>query len=1685
MAEAIENQNPSTQETQEVQLEGGTYEIIRKRLETQARDLRERVQKLNQARKEVFGAIETKLIANNRISTENNCIPRDMVAVGPRFIFGYNVQIKLRQETKISDVFSVFHFDTKDHAFQEAPLDLIKNEEFEGHFREMYKYYKETVFSKFAVIGPNLYMVFQTGKTIDEIKVFKWLIQEDKLIYQDHRSEHEFQYPPQQAFEWKRAHRDFYREGQHPHISIQDRVFVETVGGDLTIKIEDNTDTGEGIYAEPVEKQQTLDDAEFFYADLGNLILLKIKPYQEENFRYLVFNEKLKQVVRVDKIEEACILLPDDHGLIFSNGYYLQSGELKQFDNLLDNMKFEKHIQAPNGEDHLYVFHNDYEGGYILLPYNLIVQKVENPIVCHGYSLFEEGEMAYFRAEVEASKNHVIQIWQTPYVGPDYIPPVAEDNFLFKIGNKDIVRGMADMNEVMTLVYKEEVYATLYMDLVKKTTAILDRYYWLNNTETFQTSEPLTQIRDSASSAIDEFEKVVRVKKNTQSQIDTVANKVEELLEYIKRTTYKEINQFVQTLADLRSLRGEVISLKELRYTDLKLVEDFEQTLSEESQRISESTVEFLLKPKALDYYKKQVKEQSQYIDQAEKVAKLEEVEENIEEIGQQLELLIDIVSNLKIEDSTQTTQIIDYISTIYASLNQVKASARSKKKDLRSVEAVAEFNAQMKLIGQAVVNYLDVSDSPEKVEEYLTKLMVQLEELEGKFADFDEFIGQLAEKREEVYSAFEAKKLSLTEARNRRANALASAADRILKGIRSRVSGFETVNEINGYFASDLMIEKIRDIVQKLRDMDDSVKADEIQSRVKTVREDAVRQLKDRQEMFVEGENVIKFGKHHFSVNVQNLDLTILQREGQMYYHLTGTNFFEEIKDEKFLATRDAWDQEVLSENRQVYRAEYLAFKIYQQATAHKASRHHQNGSLEGKGGIGGSSENGSPENPHLKISELAELSPEDLLAYVQKFMAPRYQESYIKGVHDQDATKILQTLIELNQSIDLLRYPTSARACAAYYWKEYLKKDKAKKKLLQNQMKGLGLILQVFPESKDFRNEIQDLQTELKKFIEETELFEASIADMAGEYLFYEITRSDDFIISEEAAKLYEAFQTFIQRSIHTRAYEASMQNLASAPVERYEMLRNWVDAFVNQSKIDEEVEFVEEYIDEAASLLFHDSYDNKFIIHASVVADVKAMLGSHRVIEEKTYHLNYNDFMLKLTHFDQQTVPAFQQFSRLKKELTEQFREQLRLEEFKPRVLSSFVRNKLINDVYLPLVGDNLAKQIGVVGEAKRTDLMGMLLLISPPGYGKTTLMEYIASRLGVIFMKINGPAIGHQVTSLDPSEAPNASAREEVNKLNLAFEMGDNVMIYLDDIQHCNPEFLQKFISLCDGQRKIEGVYRGKPKTYDLRGRKVCVVMAGNPYTESGEKFQIPDMLANRADTYNLGDIIGGTDEAFKLSYIENSLTSNPVLNKLASRSQKDIYTLIRLAETDQREGIEFEGNYSSEEINEYVAVLKKVFVVRDYILRNNLEYIRSAAQSDEYRTEPPFKLQGSYRDMNKIAEKVVPIMNDAELQTLIFSHYENEAQTLTTGAEANLLKFKEMNELLTEEEAQRWEDIKKTFQKNNQFKGMGSNDQMNQVLMQLANFSEGLNAIRDEIHKGMKLSIVKTNKLHDK
>lgn len=1621
---------------EESKMEAGSYEILRNRLAKSGEDLRSRIKNLNELRKEVFGTIDTRLLTTDRINTDNNCIPQDMIPVGTFFIFGYNVHLGLKSQIELSDVFSIYSY--KEQSFHPEDYTLINNETFIDDFQKLYKYYKDTQFIKFSKSGTSIYMVFRIGKSLSDIKAFKWTVSGNSIVYIDNRSEHEYKYPEQYAFRWKQTTRDQHKQGAHPHISIEDKLFVETVGGDLTIKVENNTEQGKGIYSEPVDnKDQTLDDAEIRYAILGNLVLLKIKPYLEEQYRHLVYNAKIKEVRRVDAIKDACILLPDDQGILFPNGYYLQTGEYKLFELQNENMLFEKRIDSPNGEDFLYVFYNKEQSFYLLLPYNIISQKIDTPITCHGFSIFENGEMCFFKGENQPGMHHAIQVWQTPYVGTNFQLHQANDSYLFKVGNKEIVRAMAETNELFTLINKDDSYAGLYHDLVKVSTTILDTYHWLGKEETFFLSQPLQEIRDTANAAIDEFEKVTNIKSSTEKRVGEVIAEADELIRKIKIQKAEHILDYVAFLTSIRKISGEVISLKDLRYVDDKTINKYEEELVKFSLQVSTNCVNFLLKENSLNPYNKKVEELATAIDKSGKLVDIKKLEEESITLASELEMLIEIVSNLKINDATETTKIIDKISSIYATFNQIKANISRKRRELLIIEGKAEFNAQLKLVDQSIINYLDISNTPNKCDEYLTKIMVQLEELEGKFSEFDEYVHKVGEKREEVYNAFESRKINLIEARNKRANTLQEAAERILKAVKSRIARFEEVTEINGYFASDLMIEKLKTIVKELQEQGDDVKADDIQSKLKTVREDAVRQLKDKSELYVSGENIIKFGTFHFTVNTQPLELSMVNRDGSLYFHLGGTNFFEEVGDKEILDAKPVWEQILLSENQQVYRSEYLAYTIFLKAKETKE--------------VGAA------------LFELYKLPYEKLLALVQQKMATRYSEGYVKGVHDIDATLILQTLISMHETADLLRYDTISRACAMLFWN--LKVSEEKKETLHHQLKGAGYILKVFPNTNTFEDIRQSIEKELFDFISQSNLFDIAVVPDASEFLFYELSRDDKFIIHGEAAHLYNEFNSFIKKQNAWDNYEASIKALSDDDLLRYSLIKSWLKAYI----ISIEKPEVAIYLEETAVLLLTGGYNDKHVINAKLEENLEGLNGSHSLIDNKTYTLNFNLFLQKLRKYTQTIVPRFNDFSLLKKKTSHDFAKELRLEEFKPRVMSSFVRNQLIDKVYLPLIGANLAKQIGTAGESKRTDLMGMLLLISPPGYGKTTLMEYIADRLGIVFMKINGPAIGHDVTSVDPSEAKNAGARQELLKLNLAFEMGDNVMIYLDDIQHCNPEFLQKFISLCDGQRKIEGVYKGRSKTYDFRGKKVCVVMAGNPYTESGDKFRIPDMLANRADIYNLGDIIGDSAEVFKLSFLENCLTSNPTLNKLATKSHKDVLTLIKIAQTGTKEGFTFEANHTTQEINEYVNVLSKLLNIRDIVFRVNQEYIDSASQADEYRTEPSFKLQGSYRNMNKIAEKVSPLMNDEELNIMIMSHYEGEAQTLTTGAEANLLKFKEITNKLSAKEKTRWEDIKQVFQKNQKIKGFGNNN-MAMVIDQIENVNQALLGIKTAIGK---------------
>src|SRR5215218_9574444 len=113
-------------EQAERSLEGGSYEVIRRRLLERATELAAKAEALNQRRKKLFGGGELNLAATERVRTENNCTPRDVVSVDGQLLFGFQVFIGLKTETRVQDVVSLFKFQKTDAGYD------LSQQPFEG-----------------------------------------------------------------------------------------------------------------------------------------------------------------------------------------------------------------------------------------------------------------------------------------------------------------------------------------------------------------------------------------------------------------------------------------------------------------------------------------------------------------------------------------------------------------------------------------------------------------------------------------------------------------------------------------------------------------------------------------------------------------------------------------------------------------------------------------------------------------------------------------------------------------------------------------------------------------------------------------------------------------------------------------------------------------------------------------------------------------------------------------------------------------------------------------------------------------------------------------------------------------------------------------------------------------------------------------------------------------------------------------------------------------------------------------------------------------------------------------------------------------------------------------------------------------------------------------------------------------
>jgi hypothetical protein len=1593
----------------------GTYEVLRDRLTAQATELARRAEALNARRTEEFGSTRLELAGTERLRTEHVCVPRDIVSIGGVLLFGYNVFLDVKPERTVSDVFALHDRDLN-RLPDDAVPGLLDDPAFVREFAALYRYYRQAHLLQLRRVDGKVLAVFQTGDKLGDIRVLRWAVTEDgRAAFLDARGDRDHVFPPSHDFAWTQTTREDHVLGRHPHVSVEGEVFVDTLGGALTVKTEDDTQAGEGIYSEPVDEPlQSLADADIAYARVGALILLRIRPYKEDAHRYLVFNTLTKSVVRLDGIGQACRRLPEDQGIVYPGGYCLAAGAHKTYDLSATDLEFEREVRSPNGEDVLFAFHARVEGRSLLLPYNMIRKEVATPLSCHGWAHFDDGTLMVLRADHdEPQRVHPLQVWNSPYVSDIHAAAQAVGvGPLGRIGNADLVRGISDCLSITRAVTETKPTSEVYEALAAACVRAADSYHWLGEPDLGDLHEPLTQVRITAEQVLAEFETVQTLTRQAAVVLAEAAARVAAVVRRLRGEAPRSATAWVSGLTELRHAQGHLLTIKDLRYADTARIDELAAATEADLAAFGQRAVAHLAREDAFADHQTDIE---QLVCDAEAIttgAEAAPVAARLDDLADGLHTVTEVVAGLDIGDASVRTSILERIAEILGGVNRARATLDGRRRALLDREGQAEFAAEFALLGQAVIGALAAADSPEGCDEQLARLLVQLENLESRFAEFDDFLGELADKRDEVHEAFSARKQTLADARARRCERLADSARRVLQTVARRAGTLADADAIATYFTSDPMAAKVRRLADELRQLGDQVRAEELDGLLKTARQEALRALRDRTDLYTDDGRTLRLGTHRFAVNTQPLDLTLVPNGDTLAFALTGTDYRSPVTDPDFTATRRYWDRPLPSESPQVYRAEHLAARL-------------------------------------LDEHGPAALAEADLPALVRSAAEAAYDEGYERGVHDHDATLILAALLRLHEGAGMLRHEPAARATAQLFWAHGTTEDN--RESWTRRAVSLARARDVF----GLTPAIGDLQKELAQAIT------GETADAAAAYLFEELTSGPaGFVISAGARTLLDKFR----RTVGTSAYDEDLAALGDLTA-RKQLVEAWLSSYTAATGTDITVGDLAEAVaaELCPDLPRHES-------DAPLTETVQGLLGAHPRITAGTLTGRVDELLSRTHAFRTHDVTGHRAYQRRRTALVAAERTRIRLDEYRPRVMSAFVRSRLIDEVYLPLVGDSLAKQLGTTGESKRTDTGGLLLLVSPPGYGKTTLMEYVADRLGLILVKVNGPALGHAVTSLDPAEAPNATARQEVEKINFALAAGNNTLLYLDDIQHTSPELLQKFIPLCDATRRVEGVWDGQPRTYDLRGKRFAVCMAGNPYTESGGRFRVPDMLANRADVWNLGDVLTGKEDAFALSFIENSLTANPTLAPLAGRDRADLDLLIRLVEGDATARVDRLAHpYAPAELERILAVLRHLLAARETVLAVNAAYITSAGQSDATRTEPPFQVQGSYRNMNKIAQRIQPVMNDTELAALIDDHYRAEAQALTTCAEANLLKLAELRGTLTDEQALRWAGLKAAYVRT-QTLGGPDDDPLTRAVATLGLLADRVAAVESAINR---------------
>lgn len=456
-----------------------------------------------------------------------------------------------------------------------------------------------------------------------------------------------------------------------------------------------------------------------------------------------------------------------------------------------------------------------------------------------------------------------------------------------------------------------------------------------------------------------------------------------------------------------------------------------------------------------------------------------------------------------------------------------------------------------------------------------------------------------------------------------------------------------------------------------------------------------------------VAGKFYVKVGPDEAIVRTGMGGIVVVIDGGTLVYPVV-----QPLEDPALDSASDLWDHALPSESPQLYRGEFLAYVLSRQLRDPRAN-------------IGMTSES------YLKLDLEARTK------WIREAMLSRYSEGYSRGVHDHDAALILTTLLEMERDFGLLAFPPRLRSEAWFVWSFIIPDDdrKANKQWVQ----ACITIERLLPKSRSDDECEKRVQSVLRKV--DLDAWPSLKNPLASKFMVAQ-HKANEVALTPRASKIFQRLSEHFPKAEGTELRD-SLLAYRQQPEKAWHLGLEIVSAYLAEipSTPESALDANENYREEVARLFIENCFSDvdasktkraESPLKASSTHPIEfarrleGLVGDHPRIVQQSLVVHYHEFGRRLRQYTKRTLPRLQQLQTTKRKLLYQANQRLRIHEFKARVLTSFVRNQLIDQVYLPRIGDNLAKQIGAVGDHKRTDRSGLLLLVSPPGYGKTTLM-----------------------------------------------------------------------------------------------------------------------------------------------------------------------------------------------------------------------------------------------------------------------------------------------------------------------------------------------------------------------